>query len=202
VFRKGSRLKEFLLAKLINAESACYKAERFSTLQRRTRQTLLSNLVNELHRQTEIYTSPLPYRDPFATASSISSTSSGFISSMKKALLTNTRSKSQGPPEGRFMKISSSKGGGHKSSSSASSSVAADCMMHPCSTTSTLTSSGRKSSLSTAAAAKRTQPQLTSRDSGHGESSDNSVGSGSPDSVEKVLKRTTGTDFAKFVTRL
>ena len=62
VLKKGAEAKEFLLTKLINAESACYKAERFSTLQKRTRQTLLSNLVNELHRQTEIYTSPLPYK--------------------------------------------------------------------------------------------------------------------------------------------
>ena len=62
VLKKGAEAKEFLLTKLINAESACYKAERFSTLQKRTRQTLLSNLVTELHRQTEIYTSPLPYK--------------------------------------------------------------------------------------------------------------------------------------------
>ena len=112
VLKKGVEAKEFLLAKLINAESSCYKvgvnpivqapnirtfdhgwlvesecshhfgsnwpwgklktcsnllrpyfkAERFSTLQKRTRQTLLSNLVTELHRQTEIYTSPLPYK--------------------------------------------------------------------------------------------------------------------------------------------
>ena len=62
ILKKGVEAKEFLLTKLINAESACYKAERFSTLQKRTRQTLLSNLVTELHRQTEIYTSPLPYK--------------------------------------------------------------------------------------------------------------------------------------------
>ncbi len=113
VFRKGPEAKEFLLSKLINAESSCYKAERFSALQKRTRQTLLSNLVNELHRQTEIYTSPLPYKTEQLRSeayvvgnSNYSAGSSGFISSVKKALLTNHRSKSQGPPEGRFMKIS------------------------------------------------------------------------------------------------
>ena len=63
ILKRGVEAKEFLLTKLINAESACYKAERFSTLQKRTRQTLLSNLVTELHRQTEIYTSPLPYKE-------------------------------------------------------------------------------------------------------------------------------------------
>ena len=37
VFKKGEEFKEFLLTKLINAENACYKAEKFSTLERRTR---------------------------------------------------------------------------------------------------------------------------------------------------------------------
>ncbi len=33
VFRKGPEFREFLLTKLINAETACYKAERFSKLE-------------------------------------------------------------------------------------------------------------------------------------------------------------------------
>ena len=113
VFKKGPELKEFLLTKLVNAENACYKAERFSTLQRRTRQTLLSNLVSELQRQTEIYTSPLYFKEMAAikegidgggVAGAVNGSNNGFISSVKKAL--THRSKSQGPPEGRFMKIS------------------------------------------------------------------------------------------------
>ena len=37
-FEKGPALKEFLLTKLINAELACYKAERFAKLEVRRRQ--------------------------------------------------------------------------------------------------------------------------------------------------------------------
>lgn len=33
VFRKGAEFKEFLLTKLINAENACYKAEKFAKLE-------------------------------------------------------------------------------------------------------------------------------------------------------------------------
>jgi RAP1 GTPase activating protein 1 len=33
VFKKGPDFKEFLLTKLINAENACYKAEKFAKLE-------------------------------------------------------------------------------------------------------------------------------------------------------------------------
>jgi len=33
IFTKGTEFKEFLLTKLINAETACYKAEKFSKLE-------------------------------------------------------------------------------------------------------------------------------------------------------------------------
>ena len=33
VFKKGPEFKEFLLTKLINAENACYKAEKFAKLE-------------------------------------------------------------------------------------------------------------------------------------------------------------------------
>ena len=36
VFKKGPELREFLLTKLINAENACYKAEKFAKLEVRT----------------------------------------------------------------------------------------------------------------------------------------------------------------------
>uniref|UniRef100_A0A452UGV7 RAP1 GTPase activating protein n=1 Tax=Ursus maritimus TaxID=29073 RepID=A0A452UGV7_URSMA len=41
VFRKGPEFQEFLLTKLINAEYACYKAEKFAKLEERTRAALL-----------------------------------------------------------------------------------------------------------------------------------------------------------------
>ena len=52
VFRRGPQFREWILNKLINAETACYKAEKFAKLEQRTRATLLSNLVEELTRKT------------------------------------------------------------------------------------------------------------------------------------------------------
>uniref|UniRef100_A0A8C9R5P1 RAP1 GTPase activating protein n=1 Tax=Scleropages formosus TaxID=113540 RepID=A0A8C9R5P1_SCLFO len=49
VFRKGQEFHEFLLTKLINAEYACYKAEKFAKLEERTRTALLETLYEELH---------------------------------------------------------------------------------------------------------------------------------------------------------
>ncbi|KAM4016695.1 LOW QUALITY PROTEIN: rap1 GTPase-activating protein 1 [Anomaloglossus baeobatrachus] len=49
VFRKDSSFQEFLLTKLINAEYACYKAEKFAKLEERTRAALLETLYEELH---------------------------------------------------------------------------------------------------------------------------------------------------------
>lgn len=52
VFAKGPEFKEFLLTKLINAENACYKAEKFATLEQRTRASLLQSLAEELKQKT------------------------------------------------------------------------------------------------------------------------------------------------------
>nr|XP_055044143.1 rap1 GTPase-activating protein 1 isoform X3 [Misgurnus anguillicaudatus] len=49
IFKKGPELHEFLLTKLINAEYACYKAEKFAKLEERTRCALLETLYEELH---------------------------------------------------------------------------------------------------------------------------------------------------------
>lgn len=49
IFRKGSEFHEFLFTKLINAEYACYKAEKFAKLEERTRSALLETLYEELH---------------------------------------------------------------------------------------------------------------------------------------------------------
>lgn len=50
--RKGAELREFLLTKLLNAENACYKAQKFAKLELRTRTALLTNLVEDLHKKT------------------------------------------------------------------------------------------------------------------------------------------------------
>lgn len=52
MFDKGPQFKEFLLTKLINAELACYKAERFAKLENRTRSSLLTSLVDDLRSRT------------------------------------------------------------------------------------------------------------------------------------------------------
>ncbi|XP_029975402.1 rap1 GTPase-activating protein 1-like isoform X8 [Salarias fasciatus] len=49
IFRKGPEFHEFLFTKLINAEYACYKAEKFAKLEERTRSALLETLYEELH---------------------------------------------------------------------------------------------------------------------------------------------------------
>uniref|UniRef100_A0A4W5MKY0 RAP1 GTPase activating protein n=1 Tax=Hucho hucho TaxID=62062 RepID=A0A4W5MKY0_9TELE len=49
IFRKGPEFQEFLFTKLINAEYACYKAEKFAKLKERTRSVLLETLYEELH---------------------------------------------------------------------------------------------------------------------------------------------------------
>ncbi|XP_076598489.1 rap1 GTPase-activating protein 1 isoform X11 [Chaetodon auriga] len=49
IFKKGLEFREFLFTKLINAEYACYKAEKFAKLEERTRSALLETLYEELH---------------------------------------------------------------------------------------------------------------------------------------------------------
>ncbi|NP_001313372.1 rap1 GTPase-activating protein 2a isoform 2 [Danio rerio] len=53
VFKKGPEFREYFLTKLINAENACYKSDKFAKLEERTRAALLDNLHDELHRQTQ-----------------------------------------------------------------------------------------------------------------------------------------------------
>ncbi|KAL7988491.1 hypothetical protein Chor_007410 [Crotalus horridus] len=48
VFKKGADFREFLLAKLINAEYSCYHAEKFAKLEERTRSALLESLYEEV----------------------------------------------------------------------------------------------------------------------------------------------------------
>ncbi|XP_056294527.1 rap1 GTPase-activating protein 1 isoform X4 [Pseudoliparis swirei] len=49
IFNKGHEFREFLFTKLINAEYACCKAEKFAKLEERTRSALLETLYEELH---------------------------------------------------------------------------------------------------------------------------------------------------------
>lgn len=53
IFRKGPEFHEFLFTKLINAEYACYKADKFAKLEERTRSALLETLYEELHSHSQ-----------------------------------------------------------------------------------------------------------------------------------------------------
>ncbi|KYO46492.1 rap1 GTPase-activating protein 1 isoform A [Alligator mississippiensis] len=48
LFKKSAEFRDFLLAKLINAEYSCYRAEKFAKLEERTRSALLESLFEEL----------------------------------------------------------------------------------------------------------------------------------------------------------
>jgi len=89
IFSKGKQLKEFLLAKLINGEMACYKAKKICSLHQRTRATLLENVTHELKMRTEEYmsTSCCPKQEL--------QTSSKLITKLTRKAL-GTKSKSQG----------------------------------------------------------------------------------------------------------
>ncbi|CAD7080043.1 unnamed protein product [Hermetia illucens] len=101
VFRKGPEFKEFILTKLINAENACYKAEKFAKLELRTRTSLLQNLVEEVKERTreflgaDIISTTGPSSPTPDTSKSESSTAgSRFIDTVKKALIARVRSQS------------------------------------------------------------------------------------------------------------
>ncbi|XP_037543141.1 rap1 GTPase-activating protein 2 [Nematolebias whitei] len=53
VFQKGPDFRDFLLTKLINAELASYKSDRFARLEERTRSALLDGLLDELQRRSQ-----------------------------------------------------------------------------------------------------------------------------------------------------
>ncbi|XP_069098989.1 rap1 GTPase-activating protein 1-like isoform X2 [Pleurodeles waltl] len=53
VFQKCSEFREFLLAKLINAEYSCYRAEKFAKLEERTRGALMESLYEELQLRSQ-----------------------------------------------------------------------------------------------------------------------------------------------------
>ncbi|XP_059618334.1 rap1 GTPase-activating protein 1 isoform X2 [Phlebotomus argentipes] len=101
VFRKGPEFTEFLLTKLINAENACYKADKFAKLELRTRSSLLQNLVMELREKTRDFLgmdispscgnmSP----SPDTSKSDSGNAGSRFIDTVKKALNSRLRSQS------------------------------------------------------------------------------------------------------------
>lgn len=100
VFRRGPEFREWLLTKLINAETACYKAEKFSKLEQRTRTSLLTNLVEELTTKTSEFLGISPAdgsgglktgHDKGGSAEGDSG-AGGLFKTVKKAFASRTRS--------------------------------------------------------------------------------------------------------------
>lgn len=88
VFKKGPEFRDFLLTKLVNAENACYKAEKFSRLELRTRASLLTSLVEELRQKTmELFGESL-VGEPLKSETS---GSMRFLDTVKKALSSRVR---------------------------------------------------------------------------------------------------------------
>ncbi|XP_033107629.1 rap1 GTPase-activating protein 1-like isoform X2 [Anneissia japonica] len=54
VFKKGTEFREFLLTKLLNAENACYKAQKFAMIQERTKKALFDNLYCQLTEKNQV----------------------------------------------------------------------------------------------------------------------------------------------------
>ncbi|XP_069682783.1 rap1 GTPase-activating protein 1 isoform X2 [Periplaneta americana] len=96
VFKKGPEFKEFLLTKLINAENACYKAEKFAKLELRTRTSLLQSLTDELREKSRDFLggTESPQSAPDTPKSDGGSSGAGnrFIDTVRKALIARVRS--------------------------------------------------------------------------------------------------------------
>lgn len=60
-FEHGHQFREFLLTKLINAEKACYKADKFAKLESRTRSSLLQSLYEGLRDKTQEFCGPVSW---------------------------------------------------------------------------------------------------------------------------------------------
>ncbi|XP_049857059.1 rap1 GTPase-activating protein 1 [Schistocerca gregaria] len=96
VFKKGPEFKEFLLTKLINAENACYKAEKFAKLELRTRSSLLQALTDKLREKTREFlgAEESPTSAPDTPKSDGGGAGSRFIDTVRKALIARVRSQS------------------------------------------------------------------------------------------------------------
>ena len=55
VFQAGPEFRDWVLMKLINAETACYQSEKFKKLKQRTEAALLGNLLEDLTSNSETF---------------------------------------------------------------------------------------------------------------------------------------------------
>lgn len=91
VFRHCPEFKEFLLTKLVNAENACYKAEKFAKLEQRTRTSLLQTLAEDLKEKTAEFLGGNGTIVP-GTPKGDSGPGSRFIDTVKKAWSARVKS--------------------------------------------------------------------------------------------------------------
>ncbi|XP_025035024.1 rap1 GTPase-activating protein 2 isoform X6 [Pelodiscus sinensis] len=87
VFQKNAEFREFLLTKLINAENACCKSDKFAKLEDRTRAALLDNLHDELHTHTQAMLGLGPEEDKLENGGH-----GGFLESFKRAIRVRSHS--------------------------------------------------------------------------------------------------------------
>ncbi|XP_036444690.1 rap1 GTPase-activating protein 1 isoform X1 [Colossoma macropomum] len=98
IFTEGSVFREFLLTKLINAEISCYKAERFSKLELRTRSSLLEALRSELSSRSQcmlrepVHMSVPPNAPPSEVGRAAPEGGGGFIENFKRAIRVRSHS--------------------------------------------------------------------------------------------------------------
>ncbi|XP_042628708.1 rap1 GTPase-activating protein 1-like [Cyprinus carpio] len=94
IFTEGSVLREFLLTKLINAEISCYKAEKFSRLELRTRSSLLEALRSELSSRSQcMLGEPSQPCIPLTEGGrSVPEGGGGFIENFKRAIRVRSHS--------------------------------------------------------------------------------------------------------------
>uniref|UniRef100_A0A3Q3GF92 RAP1 GTPase activating protein n=1 Tax=Kryptolebias marmoratus TaxID=37003 RepID=A0A3Q3GF92_KRYMA len=87
IFKKGPEFHEFLFTKLINAEYACYKAEKFAKLEERTRSALLETLYEELHINSQSMMGLGGDEDKLENGSGGGGGGGGFFESFKSLLV-------------------------------------------------------------------------------------------------------------------
>ncbi|XP_044250914.2 rap1 GTPase-activating protein 1 isoform X2 [Drosophila takahashii] len=185
VFRKGQEFKEFILTKLINAENACYKAEKFAKLEQRTRTSLLQNLCEELREKTRDFLgtdlsqtsagSPTP-ETPKAESGGGGNAGSRFIDTVKKALIMRVRSQSvdtgNGHGPGQTDKFSVNTKLGTLSSKKEAHPEMQTPNLNTCSRTASKSSSKSKSSNESTSSS----PDITSRQANHNNNSNSNGG--------------------------
>lgn len=94
IFTDRILLREFLLTKLINAEISCYKAQRFSRLELRTRSSLLESLQAELSTRSQCMMGdgPQPGFSSSEGVRGMGEGSGGFIENFKRAIRVRSHS--------------------------------------------------------------------------------------------------------------